>query len=145
MNLVLFTLKELINKFSKSTKTKKYTSLAHAKKIKLDYIFSLIIFGPHSIVMNHTMPIYTPSSYHKHIYELCQKIDEIISKSKDKKVYYFFLNKLFTFLEDIQEKIFNKVEEKRIKILYSKNSSVNLQNKLTMKNQLELELKSKYK
>ena len=132
----------LIKNYSKSIKNKNFNSISGSKKIKLEHIFNLIIFGPHCIVMNHTMPIYTPSSYHKHIYELCLKIDKIISKSKDKRVYYFFLNKLFNFLEDIQEKIFNKVEEKRIKILYSKNTSVNLQNKLTMKSQLELELKS---
>ena len=134
----------LINKFSKSTKTKKYNSLRPAKKIKLDYIFGLIIFGPHCIVMNHTMPVYSPSSYHNHIYNLCKKIDEIIYKSKDKEIYYFFLNKLFNFLEDIQDNIFNKVEEKRIKILYSKNETINLQNKLIMKKQLVQELK-KYK
>ena len=39
--------------------------------------------------MNHTIPIYTPSSYHKHIYELCQKIDEIISKAKIREFIIF--------------------------------------------------------
>ena len=126
----------LINKFSKSTKTKNYNSITRSKKMKLEHIFSLIIFSPHCIVMNHTMPVYSPSSYHNHIYNICKKIDEIISESNDKRVYYFFLNKLFTFLEDIQENIFNKVEKKRIKILYSKNETINLQNKLIMKNNL---------
>ena len=133
----------LINKFSKSIKSEKYNSLTDSKKIKLEYIFSLIIFGPHCIVMNHTMPVYSPTGYHNNIYHLCKKIDEIIDKSKNKEIYYFFLNKLFNYLKDIQDNIFNKVEATRIKILYSKNKSINLQNKLVMKKQLEQELKNK--
>ena len=87
------------------------------------------------------MPVYSTSSYHNKIYNLCKKIDEIILKSKDKEIYYFFLNKLFKFLEDIQDNIYDKVEEKRIKILYSKDKTINLKNKLIMKKQLEQELK----
>ncbi len=131
----------LINKFSKSIKNKKYNLLTNSNKIKLEYIFNLIIFGPHCIVMNHTMPVYSATSYHNNIYNLCKKIDEIILKSKDKDIYYFFLNKLFKFLKDIQDNIYDKVEEKRIKILNSKDKTINLQNKLIMKKQLEQELK----
>jgi hypothetical protein len=91
--------------------------------------------------MNHTMPVYSATSYHNKIYNLCKKIDEIILKSKDKEIYYFFLNKLFKFLKDIQDSIYDKVEEKRIKILNSKDKTINLKNKLIMKKQLEQELK----
>ena len=64
----------LINKFSKSTKTKKYNSITRSKKMKIEHIFSLIIFSPHCIVMNHTMPVYSPSSYHNQIIIYVKKL-----------------------------------------------------------------------
>tara|TARA_Y100000590_G_scaffold415860_1_gene514116 strand:+ start:406 stop:1002 length:597 start_codon:yes stop_codon:yes gene_type:complete len=130
-----------INIFSKIIKNKKYHTLTHSKQLKLEHIFGLIIFGPHCIVMNHTMPIYIATPYHKNIYNLCKKIDTLIYKSDDREIYYFFLNNLFNFLNDIQDNIFHKVEEKRIKILYGKKTNINLHNKLMMKKQLEQELK----
>ena len=130
-----------INIFSKSIKHKKFHTLTHNKQIKLEHIFGLLIFGPHCIVMNHTMPVYTATPYHKNIYNLCKKIDTLIYKSADREIYYFFFNNLYNFLNDIQDNIFHKVEEKRIKILYSKKTNINLHNKLIMKKQLEQELK----
>ena len=132
----------LIRDFSNTKKKEKYISPTYSNKIKLEYIFSLIIFGPHCIVMNHTMPVYSPSPFHNKIYNLCKKIDAIITKSKDKEIYYHFLNMLFSYLRGIQEDIFDKVEEKRIKMLLSKHSDINLQNKMIMKKQLEQEIKN---
>ena len=130
-----------INIFTKSIKNKQYNSPTYTKEVKLEHIFRLIIFGPHCLVMNHTMPVYIATAYHKNIYNLCKKIDTLIYKIADREKYYFLLNNLFNFLNHIQDNIYNKVEEKRIKILYSKKESINIHNKLIMKKQLEQELK----
>ena len=47
----------------------------------------MIICSMHVIVMNHTMSVYMATEYHNKIYDLAQNLDDVISKSMDKKIY----------------------------------------------------------
>lgn len=109
------------------------------QRINIKYIFELIIFSMHVIVMNHTMPVYVATEYHKKIYNLAQKLDDTISKSKDKETIYKAINSLTYIVEIIGDEAFD-LSDDRIKMLYDKKNKVNLNDRKIMRKQLENKL-----
>ena len=114
------------------------------KKSSIKEIYNQIIFGSHMVVMTHTMPIYFETPYHLKIYKLCEKIDKEIEKLENKEHILKINGLLYKKIYKINDKVFYKVENDRIKILYSKKSGEEKEKLLSSDKFLIDELNKKY-
>ena len=127
-----YTNEEIFNIYNTKIKSKKFKNKFTEKNL-LNRIFWQILFSSHCIVINHTFPVYSPTLYHQEIYNNCNNIDEKIINSKNKEIYLFFLFKIFIFIESLNNKVFFKVEQERIKKLYLYNNQLKYQDNNTDK------------